>query len=154
MSRQVTYAARRCALQALYQFDIGGTADATLVDAAIAGVDEPDAEAAAPDDRALGLDLAALAWEFRDEADAAVRPFTPEWPTHRQPAVDRNIMRLAYCEMSTRGVPANVAINAAVRLAQEFGGERSAGFVNAVLDGIRKAKGWPSSAGESTAETA
>lgn len=83
---------------------------------------------------ARGHDLATLAWEFRDEADAAIRPLVPEWPLHRQPLVDRNILRLAWYEVVRGEVPPKVAINESVELAREFGGERSPAFVNGVLD--------------------
>jgi N utilization substance protein B len=57
-----------------------------------------------------------------------------DWPVHRQPVVDRNVLRLAVYEMHRGGVPHALAIDQAVELAREFGGERSPAFVNAVLD--------------------
>jgi N utilization substance protein B len=48
--------------------------------------------------------------------------------------VDRNILRMAHYEIVHKGVPPKVAINEAVELAREFGGERSPAFVNAILD--------------------
>ena len=52
--------------------------------------------------------------------------------------VDRNLLRLAYHEMHSKKTPPKVAINEAVELAKEFGGERSPGFVNAVLDKVMR----------------
>lgn len=125
---KVTRDIRRCALQALYQFDA-------------IGVDEPDAildtlSESHGDARVhrLGFDLAALAWEHHADADRVVQPHTPEWPTHRQPIIDRSILRLAYYEMMISDTPPKVAINEAVELAKEFGGEKSPMFINAVLD--------------------
>jgi len=127
--------ARIAALQAMFQFDLVEATDPELVRSSLAEAPGSDA------DRANGFDLATLAWEFRDECDAAVMPLTPEWPVHRQPAIDRNLLRLAYYEFTHGGVPAKVAINEAVELAKEFGSERSASFVNAVLDAVWKAAG-------------
>lgn len=126
--------ARVSALQALYQFDLVESADPELVRASLS---EAPGSAA---DHARGFDVATLAWEFRDECDAAVAPLAPEWPTRRQPPIDRNLLRLAYWEMTRGGVPPKVAINEAVELAKEFGSERSAAFVNAILDTIWRSR--------------
>lgn len=119
---------RRCALQALYQFDAGR---ADTPEAVRASLDESTGEAGAHDQ---GFDLAVHAWEHRAEADAAVAAVAPDWPTYRQPAVDRAILRLAYYEMMHGGTPPKVAINEAVELAREFSTEKSHLFVNGVLD--------------------
>jgi N utilization substance protein B len=121
--------ARRCALQALYQFDCGGgDDDAQVVRDSLAR--SPGDEAA----HAAGFELAAAAWSMRERADAAIDQIAPQWPTHRQPVVDRNILRLAFYEMTTGRTPPKVAINEAIELAREFSTERSPMFVNGVLD--------------------
>ena len=125
---------RRCALQALYQFDVVESADHELVRASLA--ESPGSEA----DHAGGFDLATMAWEFRDEADAIFAPMSPEWPAHRQPPIDRNLLRLAYYEMVVAAVPPRVVMNESVELAKEFGGERSPAFINAMLDRMWKAR--------------
>jgi N utilization substance protein B len=119
---------RRCALQALFQFDMVETVDHALVRASL------DESPGTPEDHARGFDLATLAWEFRSDADALFAPFAPEWPIHRQPPIDRNLLRLAYYEMVIAETPAKVVINDAVELGKEFGGEKTPGFVNAMLD--------------------
>ena len=124
---------RRCALQALYQFDAGSDSDNNLVRATLA--ESRTSEKA----QVEGFKLAQQAWEHREEADQVVEPLAPGWPTHRQPMVDRNILRLAVYEIRHAETPGKAAINGAVALAKEFGGEKSFGFVNAILDKIWKA---------------
>lgn len=80
---------------------------------------------------------ACAAYEGRGQADGAVTDLAPDWPTHRQPAIDRAILRLAYHEMET-GVPPKVAVNEAVELAKAFSTDRSPAFVNGVLDKLMK----------------
>lgn len=121
-------AIRACAIQALYQFDSGNAASPDIVRESLKG--SPGDEATHEE----GFQLATLAWEFRAEADAAVAGLTPEWPTHRQPVVDRNILRLAHYEMTRAEIPPKVAINEAVELAREFSTDKSPAFVNGVLD--------------------
>lgn len=126
---------RRCALQALFQFDMVESADHALVRSTLE--ESPGSEA----DHARGFDLATMAWEFRDEADQSFAPLAPEWPVHRQPPIDRNLLRLAYYEIVVGKVPARMAINEAVELAKEFGTERTPAFVNALLDRMWKQRG-------------
>jgi len=135
---------RRAALQALYQFDCGRAGEPELVRAALVlqasgapGAEpDPDSCQLAPESVEPGLALATSAWERREEADKAVSEFAAEWPTHRQPTIDRSILRLAHYEMTRGGVPHAVAIDEAVELAKAFGTEKSASFINAVLDRV------------------
>jgi N utilization substance protein B len=124
---------RMCAVQALYQFDQGNADSPQLVRQALD--DSPGGSAT----HELGFDLATRAWEGRAEADAAVAALTPEWPTHRQPVVDRCILRLAHYEMTAGGTPPKVAINEAVELAKEMSTQKSPMFINGVLDKIYRA---------------
>jgi N utilization substance protein B len=53
------------------------------------------------------------------------------------PAVDRAILRMAVWELLfADDVPSSVAINEAVTLAKEYGGEDSSKFVNGVLGAV------------------
>jgi len=135
---EVTRNARRCALQVLYQMDASDLAE-DLPFAEEQRIRKALVEGGGSDEvRDLGVELAKGAWADRIRCDALVEPCTPEWPTHRQPMIDRNILRLALHEISVADVPPKVAINDAVELAKEYGGEKSPGFVNAVLDRIWK----------------
>jgi N utilization substance protein B len=124
---------RRCALQALYQFDCGNTSPEQVL-ASLEG------SPGGPTARKEGLELAEKAWALREEADRAVAELAPDWPTYRQPVVDRNVLRLAYYEMVSGTTPPKVAINEAVELAREFSTEKSRLFVNGVIDKIYKAR--------------
>lgn len=126
---------RRCAVQAMYQMD------------AQRGSQEPTREMlleslaeSAGDSRthSEGLALALRAWARRDEADQAIATLAPDWPTHRQPVIDRNILRLGYHEIVSGDAPPKVAINEAVELAREFSTDKSPAFVNGLLDKIMR----------------
>lgn len=119
-------------MQAIYQFDAADGSDDQGVRKTLEG------SRASQDAQARGYELACGAWERREEFDRLVAPLAPDWPTHRQPMIDRNILRIALYEIRHAGTTGKVAINGAVELAKEFGGEKSFGFVNAVLDRIWK----------------
>lgn len=80
------------------------------------------------------------------ELDQVIEKAAPEWPIDRISPVDRNILRLGLYELlfSDRGeVPAKVAINEAIELAKQFGGDNSSRFVNGVLGAVYKEIGEP-----------
>ncbi len=124
---------RRCALQVLYQLDAGADAD----DVARGSLDSSPGN---PKTHEQGYELAVAAWARHDEADSVVADITPDWPTYRQPVIDRSILRLAFYEMSERVAPPKVVINEAVELAKEFSTEKSPLFINGVLDKIYKSR--------------
>ena len=52
---------------------------------------------------------------------------------------ERNLLRLAVFEMlSEADTPSKVIINEAIELARSFSGDAAVGFVNGVLDAVRK----------------
>lgn len=122
--------ARRSALQALYQSEILGVA----ADRVLEGNALP-AEAGM-DDYARSLVLGVAAHAAR--IDSTISGRSQNWAIDRMPVVDRCVLRLAVFEMMfVDDVPISVAINEAVELAKEFGGEDdSHRFVNGVLGRI------------------
>lgn len=128
----------------MFQFDLGGTVDiAQLRESFEARARE--ARSVNPFERecdfelpvvAEGIELAKLAWATHEEADSALSVLTPEWAWHRQPNIDRNILRLGYYELKHSGIAAAIAINEAVELAKEYSHADSPPFINAVLDRI------------------
>jgi len=119
-------------MQALYQIDMRGEGDLAAIREAV----HEDAE-----DPVLGAEvftIAVEAWKTRKVADEKATLLAPDWPTHRQPPVDRAILRLAWYEMSSGHAPIKVAINEAIELAKDFCAENSPAFLNGVLDKMAK----------------
>lgn len=82
----------------------------------------------------------------QSELDLVIEKAAPEWPIDRISPVDRNILRLGLFELlfaDRAEVPAKVAINEAIELAKQFGGENSSRFVNGVLGAVYKEIGEP-----------
>ena len=118
---------RHAAVVALYQFDMVADPESESLEAAVEEVE------ASAKERRRGLEVAREILASRDRFDALLAPFTSEWPLHRQPVMDRNILRLCGWEMLDAGTAGPVAINEAVELAKEYGTDRSAAFINGVL---------------------
>jgi N utilization substance protein B len=125
--------ARELAMQVLFLWDTNGDNNDLLAAQVVNdGTDDDDV-------RRDALAMAAAAWNGRDVADRWVVRLAPQWPTRRQPGVDRSILRLAVWEL-TGGTqtPPKVVIDEAIELAKEFSTEQSPAFVNGVLDAILK----------------
>jgi N utilization substance protein B len=86
------------------------------------------------------LDLLSLGViENRNDIDKIIDSHSSNWRLHRMSCVDRNILRLAvfelyYCE----DIPVKVSINEAIDIGKKFGTRESGGFINGLLDSIRK----------------
>ena len=122
---------RIAALKALFEADsVGHSADQIL--------DRLSQEQALPDDAAeFAHQLVQGVSENRERLDETIRKNAPAWPLDQVAAVDRNILRLAIYEIVIDNrVPMRAAINEAVELAKEFGGEASPKFVNGVLGSV------------------
>jgi len=82
----------------------------------------------------------------QQDLDAVITKAAPEWPIDKISRVDRNILRIGLYELlfADRGeVPAKVAINEAIELGKNFGGDSSGRFINGVLGSVYKELGEP-----------
>ena len=121
---------RRAAMLALFLLDAGRGDDPESISD---GLESAELEEEA---RISGRTTADAVWSSRALVDEAVASESTQWPIHRQPGVDRAILRLAAWELLNTDTPRSVVIDEAVRLAHEFGTEKSSGFINAVLDAM------------------
>ena len=119
---------RVLALQVLFEVDLTGHPWEQSLGAHAAAVQAPKAVVAFAQAKVEGV-LQAI-----EEIDEVIRLHAPAWPVSQLSAVDRNILRIALHELAPgSATPPKVAINEAVELAKEFGGEGSSRFVNGVL---------------------
>ena len=76
--------------------------------------------------------------EKLEELDALLDRHSQNWRVARMSVVDRNILRLAAFEMLHAQTPPPVVIDEALELARRFSSDESVGFVNGVLDALRR----------------
>lgn len=75
----------------------------------------------------------------REEIDALLTTHANNWRIERMGVIDRLVLRLGVYEMLAQAeTPSKVIINEAIELARTYSGEEAVGFVNGVLDAIRK----------------
>ena len=76
----------------------------------------------------------------RTALDQAIAAHSEHWRLDRMAVVDRNLLRLATYEMAHLKTPHAVVIDQALELAAKFSAPESIGFLNGVLDAIRRSQ--------------
>jgi N utilization substance protein B len=142
-------------LQALFEWDFRGAQEALAAE--IDTIVDRDAEEFAPDvaDTVFIKRLTRGILAKCDDINAVMVKAAPDWPLDKISCIDRNVLRIGLFELifADRGeVPAKVAINEAIELAKEFGGENSSKFVNGVLGAVYKELGEPGKEAEPRAK--
>jgi len=74
----------------------------------------------------------------RDAIDERIRAAARHWRLERMAVVDRNVLRLAVCELLASDTPPAVVIDEAIEVARRFGSAESGAFINGILDAIRR----------------
>lgn len=118
-------------MQALYEIDATGhEVDEVLTR-------QLDSVSLSPENTRFAEHLVRGALENQTKIDAHIRRFAHAWPMQQMAVIDRNILRLAIFEVLVDNrVPVPVAINEAVELAKDFGGQSSPRFINGVLSSV------------------
>jgi N utilization substance protein B len=130
---------RIIALQSLYEYDFRNS---LKIDGLATDLDEIldrniDVYKDAVDEADFIKDLAKGTIKNQDKIDDMIVPAAPEWPLDQIAKIDRAILRMSIYELLIKkDVPPKVAINEAVELAKEFGGDNSSKFINGVLGTI------------------
>jgi N utilization substance protein B len=134
--------ARIIALQTLFEWSFNSTKVEDIIERDIKDYIETDSkeeEKDLPIDKDLSLLITRGVTENLDALDRIIETTAPEWPIDQIAKVDLEILRIAIFELYiARSVPPKVAIDEAVELGKEFGGENTSKFVNGVLGAVVK----------------
>ena len=92
-----------------------------------------------PDIRAFAVRLFQGTVRDVNAIDAKIVQQAENWRIERMAAVDRNLIRMSIWEFEHESdTPKLVIIDEAIEIAKKFGSEKSAQFINGILDGILK----------------
>lgn len=123
--------ARILAMQILYEADVAGHPVDEVLARYLADQSTPQPVRRYAERLVLGV------LEDRGRIDVMIADAAPAFPLEQLPPVDRNILRIAVYELLHEpDVPLKAAINEAVEIAKQYGGESSGRFVNGVLGTI------------------
>jgi transcription antitermination protein NusB len=130
--------AREAALQILYHWEVGRS-DVNRAADTFFTRQWPEVEGPSEELRAFASLLASDTVHRLDVIDPLIAETTERWRPERMAVLDRLILRMAVCEfLRGRETPPAVIINEALELARTFSTEESVGFINGMLDAIRK----------------
>jgi N utilization substance protein B len=74
-----------------------------------------------------------------EEIDRLLAAHAQNWRVERMAVLDRLVLRLATYELLAEpATPAKVVLNEAIELARAYSGDEAVGFVNGVLDAVRR----------------
>jgi len=89
------------------------------------------------DDNGFALNLIKGVILNLEEIDRQIIKYATDWPLDQITTIDRNVLRIGVFELLfDKDIPEKVAINEAIEIAKNFGGEASGRFVNGVLGAI------------------
>lgn len=128
--------ARARALQALYAWEMRGGKELMKI-----AEEVWDDLAVNPDERKIAVSLVRAVAAHSVQLDRDLSEVTTNWRLERIGAIERSVLRLGAGELGSRQTPPRVVIKEAVRLAERFGSEESARFVNGVLDAYARRTG-------------
>lgn len=124
-------AAREIALNVLYQVDV---AKIPLDEALKVALENTKLDPSAAEFTTI---LVQGATSNINDIDNCLMKLSVGWELQRQPAVDRNILRIAIFEIQyLENVPNSVSINEAVELAKKYSTDESGKFINGVLGAL------------------
>ena len=128
--------ARARALQALYAWDVRGAEGLELVATRVW-----DDLAVGPEERRLAGYIVREMVLHGEEIDRELSDITTNWRLERLGVIERTVLRLAAAELRRGETPPKVVIQESVRLAERYGSEQSARFVNGIVDALARRAG-------------
>jgi N utilization substance protein B len=125
--------ARELALKVLYRYEEG---DADLPRAIQSVLETKKYQ---KEDKAFSRSLVERTIDNLDAIDKEIVQVLQNWEYDRISLVDKIILRLGTCELIYFSeIPSQISINEAIEIGKKYGGNDSGGFINGVLDAIRK----------------
>jgi N utilization substance protein B len=139
--------ARESALQILFQLEFNSADPMDLIKVYW------EHQKATRDVREYGTWIVETILSHGKAIDEAIQAVSKNWRLARMAVVDRNILRIAVCELLYEPtlVPA-IVMDEAIEIAKRYSGEESAVFVNGVLDAVVRRLAAPATKADGPAE--
>lgn len=127
--------ARETAMKLIYQMDINGAKGEETLTSHF----EHNDEHLNSEERTYIMECVLGVDENREKIDKTIEGHAKNWKLSRIAKVDLAVLRLGIYEMLYReDIPNVVAVDEAIELSKQFGGENSYSFVNGILASVLK----------------
>jgi N utilization substance protein B len=123
--------ARKLALKALYIYETTGE---NIIEPANKLSDVKSISGDSTADMSYVKKIYDLVYKHYDEILEKLEKVIVNWEIERLAIIDKCILLIATVEMTYLDTPPKVCISEAIKLAKEFGSEKSSQFVNGVMD--------------------
>ena len=121
----------------LYQWEVGRTSPGDAILSYWPGLE--DVAQVPEQHREFANEIVRGTVQRVEEIDRLLASHAQNWRVERMAVLDRMVLRLATYELLAEPeTPAKVVINEALELTRAYSGDEAVGFVNGVLDGVRK----------------
>jgi N utilization substance protein B len=121
----------------LYQWDLTKAPPEQVIEAYWGGLSADEGASATAEDAFANRLVEGVAGRIQ-QIDSLIKTHAANWRLERMSTVDRSILRMAVYEMLENTDLAPVVISEAIEIGRRFSARESAGFLNGVLDAIRK----------------
>jgi N utilization substance protein B len=122
---------RQLALRTLFQIDVGRLSAQEAISLSTA------ANKTAAETQAFARELVETTLQHRPDIDHLIEKYARGWTLERMANVDRNVLRLAICELLyLPDIPPSVTVDEAVELAKKYSTGESGRFVNGILGNL------------------
>ena len=139
--REARHQAREAAVQMLYQWEVGRGSMPDVASGFWTQGSSPSQQIS-DGHRTFAATLALGVADAVATIDPMIREAAEHWRIERMNVLDRLILRLAIYEfLHEADTPAKVIINEALELARTFSTDESIGFINGILDAVRRSLG-------------
>jgi len=125
--------ARELVLKALYAYETTGGKPQEIIESILSESELGERH------RRFSADLFAIVIDNLKRIDSEISSHAQHWDISRVALVDKNIMRIAICELLYMpDIPVRVSINEAIEMAKKYSTMESSAFVNGILNAIFK----------------
>jgi N utilization substance protein B len=125
--------ARELVLKSLYAFESTGGKPEEIMASILQDSDLGERH------RKFAADLFTIVLDNQKQIDSEIVGHAEHWDISRLALVDKNIMRIAICELLyIPDIPSRVSINEAIEMAKKYSTLESSSFVNGILNAIFK----------------
>lgn len=131
---------REAAVRMLYQWEVGRE-DPDAVATSYWSIEPEEGESPDAAVRAFAAEIFFGTTRAVETIDPLLAGAAEHWKLSRVGAIERQVLRAAVYELRRGESPAAVIINEALELARAYSGEEAVGFVNGVLDAVRRRLG-------------
>lgn len=72
----------------------------------------------------------------KNEIDSLIQNYAPSFPLKQVAIIDKNILRICIYEIKFNELNPSIAMDEAIEIAKVFGSDKSAAFINGVIDSL------------------